>query len=248
MRKLQFIVMAMFAVAAITPVCAMDADELVAKAIEASGGEKAMKAVNSLKTTGKFMTSGMEFPFSTYHVRPSMMRIEAEVMGATMIQAYDGETGWSINPMTGTSEPQKMSPMEMKGFKLQADMDGVLIDWKKKGYTIKYIGTDDVEGTEAHQLKLDTNDGIVMDMYFDSEYFLLLKVHTKITEGENEHESDTYMSDYKEVGDLVSAHAIETRMGEQVVNQILLETVEMGVEVDTSIFAMPEKQEAAAEE
>lgn len=248
MRKIQVFVMAMLAIAAVVPVCAMDTDELVAKAIEAMGGEKAIKEVKSMKTTGKFMASGMEFPFATYHLRPNQMRLEAEVMGAQMIQCYDGEAGWTINPMTGTSEPQKMSPIELKGFKLQADMDGSLIDWKKKGYTIEYIGTDDVEGTETHQLKLDTNDGIVMDMYFDTEYFLLLKVHTKVTEGENEHESDTYMSDYKEIGDLVSAHAIETRIGDQVVNQILLETVELDAEVDKSIFAMPEKQEAAAEE
>ena len=219
---------------------AMDADELIAKNLEASGGLEKIQAVKSVKLTGKFLAQGMEFPFTMIQKRPNKMRIEAEIMGSTMIQCYSGEKGWAINPMTGSSNPQPMSEIEEKSFKLQSDMDGPLVDYAEKGYTVEYIGEEDVEGTPTHQLRIDTNDGIVMDVFIDAEYFLIIKSSNKITVDENEFETQTYMSDFQEIEGMVVPFAIETRSGDAVMNQIMMEKTEYGVEVDDSIFAMPE--------
>lgn len=233
---------------ALTPVLAlaMDADELIAKHIEAVGGAAKLKAVQTQQTTGKFMTQGMEIPFTMTHKRPNMLRIEAQVMGMAMIQCYDGEKGWSINPMTGSPDAQPMGEMEEKSFKLQADMDGLLLDWAAKGYTVEYLGTDEVEGTAAHKLRLDTGDGMVFDYWFDPEYFLVLKQNSKVTNEGSEFESQTYMSDYQEIDGFMVAFAMENRMGDQVMNQILLETIANDVPVDASVFVMPEKAPAPA--
>ncbi len=227
---------------AISPVVvqAMDADELIAKSIEATGGLEKIKSVDSVKFTGKFLAQGMEFPFTMTQKRPNKLRMDAEIMGATMTQCFDGEKGWSINPMTGSTTPQPMSGIEEMSFKLQSDMDGVLVDYAEKGYTVEYIGEEDVEGTPTHQLRVDTNIGIVMDIFLDAEYFLLIKSANKISIDENEFETQTYMSDYQEVDGLIMPFAIETRSGDTVMNQIMMEKVEFGVEVDDSIFAMPE--------
>lgn len=232
----------LLALVALSPVVvqAMDADELIAKNLEASGGLEKIQEVKSVKFSGKFLAQGMEFPFTMYQKRPNKMRIEADIMGATMIQCYTGEKGWAINPMTGSSDPQPMSEIEEKSFKMQADMDGVLVDYAKKGYTVEYLGEEDVEGTPAHKLRVDTQDGIVMDVFMDAEYFLVIKSSNKMTVDENEFETQTYMSDFQEVEGLVLPFAIETRSGDAVMNQIMMEKVEYGVEVDDSLFVMPE--------
>ena len=123
---------------------AMTADELIEKNFEAQGGLDKLKSIQTIKATGKFLTYGMEFPFTSTQMRPNKMRIDADINGQAMVQAFDGADAWSINPMTGSKEPQDMSPLEAKGFKLQADMDGLLIDYEKKGYTVEYIGADEV--------------------------------------------------------------------------------------------------------
>ena len=225
---------------------AMDADELIAKNLEASGGLEKVQSVKSVKYTGQFLAQGMEFPVTMIQKRPNKMRIEAEIMGATMIQCYSGEKGWAINPMTGSMDPQPMSGIEEKSFKLQADMDGPLVDYAKKGYTVEYIGEEDVEGTPTHQLRLDTNDGIVMDVFIDAEYFLVIKISSKVTVDENEFETQTYMSDFQEVEGLVIPFATETRSGDAVMNQIMMEKAEYAIEVDDSIFVMPETPKAPA--
>ena len=115
------------------------------------------------------MTQGMEIPYTMVHVRPNLMRIDATVMGMTIVQCFDGTTGWSINPMTGSQDPQPMSDIEVKSFRLQADMDGPLLNWSAKGYTVEYVGPEDVEGTAAYRLRIDTNQDIVMDFWFDAD-------------------------------------------------------------------------------
>lgn len=238
----------LLALVAVSPVAvqAMDADELIKKNIEATGGLEKIKSVKSVKYTGKFLTQGMEFPFTMVQKRGEKMRIEAEIMGSTMVQVFDGEKGWGINPMTGSSDPQPMSGMEEKSFKLQADMDGPLIDYADKGYTVEYLGEEDVEGTPAYKLKVDTNNGIVMNIFFDKDYFLNIKSSNAITVDENEFETQTYSSDYQEVDGMVMPFAIETRSGDQVLNQVMMEKVEYNVEVDDSIFEMPEVPAAPA--
>ncbi len=227
---------------------AMDADELIEKSIEATGGLDKIKAVKTMSATGKALAQGMEFPFEMKQSRPNFMRLDVTIMGMQMIQAYDGEKGWTINPMMGSQDPQPMGELENKSFKMQSDMDGLLVGYEEKGYTVKYIGEADVEGTPVFQLNVDTNEDIVMDLFFDQEYFLLIKLSSTITIDENIIESDTYMSDFQEVGDgLIVPFSVETRMGEATVNQIVLETVQHNVEIDESIFEMPAAAPATTE-
>lgn len=227
-----------------TAAVAMDADELIAKHLEAIGGEENIRAIETMTATGKFMTQGMEIPFTMQQRRPNLMRIDATVMGMNMVQCFDGEKGWSIIPMTGSTDPQPMNEVEEKSFKLQADMDGQLVDWKEKGFTVEYIGEEDVEGTPAYRLKLDTGQDVVYDYFFDKDYFLVIKQAAKITHEGNVIETASFPSDYQEVDGMIMSFSVETRMGDQVMNQIMMDKIEHGVPVDAELFLMPEKAEA----
>ncbi len=227
---------------------AMDAKELIEKTIEATGGREKIQAVKSMTATGKALAQGMEFPFVMKQVRPNFMRLDVTVMGMEMIQAYDGEKGWGVNPMMGSQDPQPMGELENKSFKMQADMDGPLINYEEKGYTVEYIGEAEVEGTQVYQLRLDTHMDIVIDMFIDQEYFLTIKTSSTINWEEKIIESDTYMSDFQEVGDgLIIPFSVETRMGENTINQIVMESIEYNLEIDEAIFVMPAVEPAATE-
>jgi hypothetical protein len=218
---------------------AMDADELIAKAIEAQGGATALQAIQSQKATGKFINQGMEIPFTWVQMRPNLLRIDATFMGMTIVQAFDGTNGWSINPMTGSQDAQPMNAVEAKGFRLQADMDGQLLNWAAKGYTVEYVGPEAVEGTAAHRLRVDTKMDIVLDFWFDAESFLLLKQNLKMKIDQGEFETQNYPSDYRQQDGLTFAHAIETRQGDQISNQLIIDTIELGAAVDPAVFLMP---------
>lgn len=227
---------------------AMDLAELVGKALDAQGGAAALQAVKSQKGTGKIVTQGMEMPFTMVSARPNRMRVDVSVMGMSIVQAFDGASGWSINPMTGSQDAQPMSDVETKGFKLQADMDGPLLNWEARGWTGEYIGQEDIEGTPAHRLRIDTKQDVVMDLWFDAESFLMLKQNTKMKVDQGEFETQMYPTDYRQVNGMTLPFALETRRGDVTMMNMVFDSLEFGVPVEDASFTMPAKAAPAAAE
>jgi outer membrane lipoprotein-sorting protein len=232
--------LAILLVASCATVSAQTVDEIVAKNIEAHGGLKNLQAIKTMKSTGKLVQGGaMEFPFTNYVKRPGSMRIESLIQGQTFVMAYDGTTGWTINPFQGSPDPQKLPQDQVNELVDQADIDGQLVDYKKKGSTLEYIGKDEIEGSPVYKLKLTQKDGDIKYLYLDQETGIELKETSIVKQGDKEMEIDTYYSDYKEVNGVMIAHSMESRVGDQVGSQIVIEKVEVNVPVDDAMFAMP---------
>ena len=215
-------------------------DEILNKYYEARGGYEKIKDVKTVKTTGKQLVQGMEIPFTIQQKRPNFLHIEVTVQGQTIIQAYDSVTAWMINPLTGSTDPQTLPEEQAKNIIEQADIDGHLIDYEKKGHKVELLGKEDVEGTEAYKLKVTLKDGDIRYDYLDTEYFLELKVVAKVQRQETEIELETYYSDYKEVAGLMVAHSFETKRAGTTFSQITIDSIQLNVEVDDSIFKMPQ--------
>ena len=67
-------------------------DELVAKHVAARGGLEALRAVQTLRVTGRliFEGSGFELAYREVLKRPGLARVEYSTQGLTGVQAWDG--------------------------------------------------------------------------------------------------------------------------------------------------------------
>ena len=224
-------------------------DDVLNNHFEAIGGLDAWQAVESLRMDGRMvMPTGMEAPFSMTFARPMKTRLEFTFQGMTGIQAYDGETAWAIMPFMGSSDPQVMPDEQAKMMREQADFDGPLVNWKEKGNELELVGTTDVEGTEAYHVKVTLESGDVRHYFIDSEYYLPIKLEAKTTIQGNEMEIETTFGDYKEVGDLVMAHSIESKPKGAPSGQMLtIDSMELNIDLEEDIFTMPEVEESAEE-
>jgi outer membrane lipoprotein-sorting protein len=225
--------------------CALTADELIANYFKAVGGLEKLTSIKTVKATGKVQMSGIELPFSMAQKRPDKLYIESDFQGTKIKQAYDGEHGWTVNPMMGTTAAQPMPALQEKAMRIQADIDGPLVGWKDKGYTVELLEDDEVEGTPVHRLRLDTGFDIVLTMCFDKENFLLIKQTAKMRHDETEIEQEVFLSDYKEVSGRLMPMAFEQRMGAQTQSHILTETVVLDEDVDDSLFVKPAAEPAS---
>src|SRR5712692_11651435 len=70
-------------------------DELVTKNIEAKGGPAALRALQSLKLTGKMLVQQgqIQLGYVQTKKRPGEVRTDATIQGMTIVQAYDGKEG-----------------------------------------------------------------------------------------------------------------------------------------------------------
>ena len=222
----------------------LTADELLKKHYEALGGYEKLKSINTMKLTLKFTTQGIEGPAIVFNKRPNKFRLNATIQGMEMIQAYDGSIAWGIEPFGGNPDPQKLSEEQTKNLAEDADIDGSLMDYQKKGHQVELMGKEEVEGTETYKLKLTLKSGNIRYIYMDSEYFLPIKTTAKVKRGEQEFEVDTFQGDFKDVNGFIMPHSTEVKMGGNTVRTLTLEKVEINLDLDDSMFTMPEKKEA----
>ena len=217
-------------------------DRLIAQNIEARGGAAALRAIQSLHLIGRMMTNEgkTEFRYQQLKKRPGVLRTEYTIQGMTAVQAYDGTQAWKISPFNGRKDPEKMSADDAKELVEDADVDGPLVDWKAKGSTVEYLGTEDVEGTQAHKLKVVRKNGDVAYVYLDPDHFLEIRIVSQRIEKGAQVEIETDLGDYEKVNGVFIPFSIESApKGAAEKQKIVIEKAEANTPVDEGDFRFP---------
>jgi hypothetical protein len=220
----------------------MTVDQLVAKNVEAKGGAEALRGLQSVKLTGKMLVNEgqLEFGYAQTKKRPGAVRTEMSLQGMTAVQAYDGKEGWKISPFQGRKDPEKMSEDDTKSLIEDSEVDGPLIDWKEKGSQVEYLGTEDIDGTQAHKLKVLRKNGDVNYVYLDPDHFLEIRILSQRTEHGNQVEVETDLSDYEKVNGVFVPFSIEAApKGVSDKQKIIIEKAEANLPLDDTPFKMP---------
>lgn len=227
-----------------TNVFAITADEVIAKYTKAIGGIEKIKAVKSEKMVVSVETGGMTISQTIFKKRPGMFREETQVQGKTSLQVFNGKEGWVVNPFSGRETVEAMPEDDIKDLKMQADIDGELIDYAKKGYKVSYEGEEDVDGSMAYKLKLVTDKNDVINFFIDIETSYLVKQSfTSKMEDGSESESEVTYSNFKTVDGLVKAHemaVISSYMGQKYTTPVKILSIELNKEMSDDLFKKPE--------
>jgi len=218
-------------------------DELVSKNIEAKGGATALRDLQSLRLTGKLLVQQggeIELGYLQIKKRPDEVRTEASLQGMTQIQAYDGKEGWKVSPFFGRKDPERMSADDVKALIEDSEIDGALVDWKAKGSTVEYLGTEDVDGTPAHKLKVVRKNGDVSFVFLDPDHFLEIRVLTQRMRHGAHEEVETDLGDYEKAGGVFVPTSIEAgRKGAPDKQRVIIDKIEANVPVDDAKFHFP---------
>ena len=219
---------------------ALTVDDLIAKNIEARGGLEKIHAVQSLRLTGKARFGSRDLPYVILMKRPEMLRTEFSLQGLTAIRAYDGNDAWRVSPFRGRVDPEKLAADETKVMKINADLEGPLVDYQSKGNTVEYLGTEDVDGTDAHKLKVTYKTGDIKYIFLDPDYFLEIRnIDVSRIRGAEEIE-ETDIGNYEQVNGLYFPFAMESGpQGGPKQQSITIEKAEVNVNLDDSLFHFP---------
>lgn len=214
------------------PASAMTADELIAKNLEARGGVDKLRALQTLHATGKLrFGGGIEAKTEAYAVAPDKVRFEFSLQGLTAVNAWDGgEESWAIQPFRGRRDPQKISMEDSKGLILAADIAGPLVDWKAKGNKVEYLGTEDIDGTDAHKLRVTFKNGDSRVYFIDPDHFLEIRIEDHQFVRGQEQVGSTDLGEYA----LVDGVYFPFEQGQQ-----HIESMEVNKPIDAKIFSFP---------
>jgi hypothetical protein len=223
------------------------AEELVAKNIEAKGGMDKIKAIRSLRSTGRLKAGGFSAQVGSEKVRPDLLRDTMSLQGMTSISAYDGSSGWQIEPFGGHKDPELMGEDDVRSMLLEADFDGPLVDYKEKGNTVDYLGHDVVDGDDALRLKVTLKNGDIIYYYLDPDTFLEIRKEFQQLIRGSVREFVEELGSYKPVNGVMYPFSIsqgsKNNPNEQTTT---IEKMEANVEIPKSDFALPASLKQAA--
>lgn len=226
---------------------AITLDELIQKNIEAKGGMEKLRAIQSLRTTGTILFGTTELQYTELKKRPMMDRIEYTYQGLTAITAYDGTAGWQVRPFRGRPDPEKLSADDLNVVLLDADIDGQLVDYKAKGNAVEYLGTEDVDGTDAHKIKITLKNGNIRYVYLDPDYFLEIRFLDQIRIRGAVQESETDLGNYEQVSGVYIPFSIETGSKGGPHNQkVTIENATANIDINNEFFQFPKGPTSAS--
>ena len=217
------------------------AEELVNKNIQAKGGMDKIKAIKSVRMTGK-LNGGGGFTAATMqeNERPNLVRETFTLQGMTAVTAYDGTTGWQIQPFGGHKDPEFMGEDDLKDLLLDADFDGPLVDYKEKGNTVEFLGHDVVDGDDALRLKVTLKDGDIVYYYLDPDSFLEIRKEVQEFIRGSVRESVIDMGSYKPVAGVMYPYSIaQGTKANPAAQSTTIEKIEVNVPIDKADFAVP---------
>lgn len=241
MKKL-FLSAFLFAVA--FAVQAQSADEIIAKHLEAMGG-KAWDNVKTMKMESKITVQaapGMEIPMTMTVVNNKAARVDVSVMGMTQISCINGDKGWANSPFNGQTDAEPLTSDQVKEMKDMTDLSGSLYNYKAKGYTVEYVGKEDVEGTEVHKIKIVKSPTKTEYALIDPENWYQIKSITVATIDGKEVTAESSYSNFKKEGGVVFPYTIEQNNPMMGASVTTVTALQLNVAVDEKIFDMPAKK------
>jgi outer membrane lipoprotein-sorting protein len=116
------------------------------------------------------------------------------------------------------------------------------VDAKAKGHRLEYLGTEDVDGTPAHKLRVRLAWGDEVTYWIDPDSWMVIRDRQKQTVRGAEQIVDTDYGEYEKVGGVYVPMTEETGPKDSDPAQrqkIVYETATANVPVDASAFAFP---------
>jgi hypothetical protein len=195
------------------PASAQDAQSLIAKNLEARGGAATLDAIKDITFEGKTIFPGdFELSFKEVQARlgtASAVRYDLSLQGLGLVQSYDGQGAWKINPFQGRKDPEKMSADEARQL-ADASIEGPLLASRKDGSKVQYLGREDFDGTLAYKLKVTQKDGDEFTYLMDPDTYLEIKIdETRRIRGAQV-TTETELGDYEKIAGVYFPMSVES--------------------------------------
>jgi outer membrane lipoprotein-sorting protein len=232
MKKLFLAVTCLLAVAVLN---AQSLEEIVKKYSEANKLDK-LSSIQTIKITGSMSMMGQDFGFERWMKNPNKIKIVTNVMGQQTVQAFDGEKGYMINPMMGSTDAVEMSPEQLGQTTRDNIYENFIVGNQKKGQ-LSLVGEESVNGNPSFKLK-GVAEGIKnMYLFIDKSSYLLTKMTMEVEQQGQAATVDMFFSDFKDTDGVFLP--MKTTMSSQGMEfAITYSKVEVNIPLEDSFFKL----------
>jgi hypothetical protein len=233
MKKLLLLVLTgLFAAATVN---SQSVDEIVKKYSASINADK-LSSFSTIKITGKMSTMGMDIPMTMYMKNPNKIKAVYSINGMEMISLFDGQKGYMVNPMTGSSDPVELTGDQLEQIQNSSAFKNMLNDYLKSG-KLTLEGEENVNDKPAFKLKADIG-GSPRYMYIDKENYLMNKLKFNVEQGGQSMDVEVFLSDYTNVDGVVMPKKTTSRANGMEISVMTYDTIEVNTPMDDTIFKL----------
>ena len=227
---------------------AQTVDEIIAKCIEARGGIRKLKAVQSLRMTGRISFGpNLDGTLLVEMKRPSKLREQVTIADKTMLRTTNGKEGWVINQFEEDPGPKPVPATELANMLQKADFDRPLVDYKEKGTKAELAGRDKVEDKDAFKLKVTLKDGQIRYDYIGTSSYLELKWEGRVKKDDEDFQAESFFHDYRSVEAVMYPFEIDSDSpGSESRQKIIFDKIEVNPALNDARFEKPSLPDTAA--
>jgi len=223
-------------------VLAENVETIIAKHIKAHGGLEKWNKVETLKITGRFTGFSIEKDYMAYKTRTGEYYADLQLGKHKVIEAFDGKTGWTIDPWLELNYARRINSSEENVFAQKAEFTTPFFNYKEKGHQVEFVGKEKCEGLDVFVLKLTRNNGKIEKWYLDAKTFLEYKCESRWVDFTSELPSEVYFDDFRTVEGLVIPFFVERTFWQR--DRVLeVKNIEINPDFDRNLIEMPKRKE-----
>jgi hypothetical protein len=232
MKKIQLLLMALFA---FTIIKAQTVEEIVKSYTKAHKLDQ-MEDISTIKISGTMSLMGMDMSYEMSAKKPDKMKVVINFQGQEIITAIDGNKGYTINPMTGSSDPVEIDAAQVEQNSNSNVFNNYVDNYLKKG-VLTLEGTENVNDKPAFKLKAAPDTNTTLYLFIDKDSYMLVKTTTNMVQDGNPIEADTFFSEYKDTdGVMLPMQTTTSASGMEIL--ISYDKIEVNLPMEDSMFKL----------
>ncbi len=215
------------------------AKEILDKYVQALGGRAASEKIRSRSMKGavEIAPVGIKGTAEVFSAAPDKVYSKTVLGGiGEIIEAYDGKTAWTINPLQGNRDKTGTELLQTKllsNFYREVKFESLYPKIEVKG--VEKVGDKEAFVLIATPAGLDAQT-----FYFDKETGLLLREDMTLNSPEGLTPVKSFYDDYRAVDGVKLPHKIRVIMPQFEINTVITE-VKSDVKIDEALFSKPKQ-------
>jgi hypothetical protein len=228
--------------AAASPAPAPDIDRIVDDLLAARGGADRLRAVRSMRITGRITRNGSAVgTFVFERQRPNRFRSAVHTNEGDLVEGSDGTTVWRQGPQDDA--PKVVRGDESKPLLDKAEFDAQFLDWRQRGYRLALEGREKVGTVQAWKVKVTTPRGAVSTVLIDEASHLPLRERSTLRVPQATLTLENAFSDWRTVKGMLypfrSEQSVEVPVQGRQVQVQEITSVEVDPALDEARFRLP---------
>lgn len=173
------------------------ADDIINKNLDALGGKSKLSTITTLYQESNSSLGGNDMTGKTWIRFGTGMRQEIEAMGSQIVTVIYKDSGWAVNPLAGSTDPQPIPAEQIKRYAGMMTPGGMFANYQDKGYTATLVGHEAVNGKDCFKIKLSKKDDPDMLFWIDASSYMIDKQEVTSNMGGQDMTVDIAFTDYK---------------------------------------------------